>query len=269
MKERIRISLTLRPEVVSLLDSKIDGSKIRNRSHAVEHYLKQALLTPIQQAIIVIKDQNNPLAIIGNETAIEKTFKQLGKALISNIILVCPPECGKLKKFLSKKKFAQLNISYVKHRGKGSAEAILACAEILSPGPFLVTYGDIIAEIDICDMGDFHKTINTIITSAITSITDPSPWGIVKVKRNHIVEFQETTENLTECKLSNLINAGIYVLQPEIFGYINKKIVSLEEEVFPVLIKQKQLSAYLLDGLWYNLSRKDLLEKAKKHYKKQ
>jgi metal-responsive CopG/Arc/MetJ family transcriptional regulator len=54
MQDRVRISLTLRPEIVSLLDSKVDGTKLRNRSHAVEQFLKQLLSDTVKQAVIFI-----------------------------------------------------------------------------------------------------------------------------------------------------------------------------------------------------------------------
>ncbi len=66
-------------------------------------------------------------------------------------------------------------------------------------------------------------------------------------------------------RLTNLINAGIYAFQPEIFSYMDNKTRVLETEVFPKLIKDNQLFSYLLDGVWFNVSRDDLLAYAQKY----
>jgi mannose-1-phosphate guanylyltransferase len=55
---------------------------------------------------------------------------------------------------------------------------------------------------------------------------------------------------------TNLINAGIYVLDPKIFDYIPKgKHVSMEREIFPTLAKEKKLYGHIVDGLWIDIGR--------------
>ncbi|MBU0668265.1 nucleotidyltransferase family protein [Patescibacteria group bacterium] len=261
MKDRVRISLTLRPEVVELLDSKIDGTKIRNRSHAVEQFLKQVLVSPAGQAVILVGDENKSLTDICGETVIEKILNRLRKASIQKVIICCDEKSGKLKKFLGKKKFSSFKFIYSKNEQKGTAATLYQCKKYLSPGMFLLIYGDVMAEIDIYDFVDFHESHGRIGTMVITSVTDPLPWGIVKVKRNRVIDFIEktTSKKIEPSRLTNLINAGIYAFQPEIFSYMNGKTKNLETDLFPKLIKDNQLFSYLLDGVWFNISDKDLL----------
>lgn len=269
MKDRVRISLTLRPEIVNLLDTKIDGIKIRNRSHAVEQFLRQALIAPVGQAVILVGDENNPLTEICGETAIEKMLNKLKKASIKRIIICCKEESQTLKKYLGKKQFADFQFTYTKNEHKGTAASLYECKKHLEPGTFLLIYGDVIADIDLVDFIDFHKNHHGAATMVITSIADPLPWGIVRVKRDLITGFFEKPKPslLSELRLTNLINAGIYAFEPQIFSYINGKTHTLENEVFPKLIKEKQFHAYLLDGAWFNINRPRLLEHAIKYCK--
>lgn len=266
MKDRIRISLTLRPEIVSLLDSKVDGTKIRNRSHAVEQFLKQALLSPAGQAVLLIGNEDKALTNICGETPLEKILTRLHKAGVHSVILCCKSE-NKLRAFLKKKKFANFNFTYVKNPNKGTAAALLQCKKHLKPETFLLIYGDIIAELDIYDFVDFHTSHSGAATMLITTIADPFSWGMVKVKRNRIIDFfEKPNPNLEEHKrLTNIINAGIYAFQPAIFEYMNKNSKSLETDVIPKLIQNNQLFSYLLDGAWFNVSREDLLSHARKY----
>ncbi len=272
MKDRVRISLTLRPEIVNLLDSKIDGTKIRNRSHAVEQFLKQVLATGAGQAVFLIGDQDKSMIEICGQSVLERMLEHLRKASINKIIICCTKKSDKIKKVLSKKKYSGLTVSFAKNELKGTAPSLLECKKYLDPGNFFLIYGDVLAEIDFYDFRDFHKTSNCVATMTVTSIADPLPWGIVRVKRNLVTEFIEkpTPREVENIRLTNLINAGIFAFSEEIFGYIGSKTVSLEKEVFPKLIASRQLYSYLLDGVWVNVSGKNMLAHAQKYctYKK-
>jgi NDP-sugar pyrophosphorylase family protein len=267
MKDRIRISITVRPEIVNLLDTKVDGIKIRNRSHAVEQFLSQVLISPVGQAVILVGDEEKTLTKLHGETAIEKMLAKLKKASVKKIIICCKEESHMLKKFLSKKQFSEFNFIYTKNEHKGTAASLYECKKHLDPGTFLLIYGDVIADIDFVDFLDFHKNHHGVATMVITSIADPLPWGIVRVKRDLVTDFFEKPKpgSSNEQRLTNLINAGIYAFEPQIFSYINEKTKTLEDEVFPKMIKAKEFHAYLLDGIWFNISRQNLLERALKY----
>lgn len=272
MQDRIRISLTLRPEIVNLLDSKIDGTKIRNRSHAVEQFLKQVLADGSGQAVILIGEQEKAVIEICGQTVLERMISQLKKASINKIVISCTSDSDKIKTIMAKKKYADLRVSFAKNELKGTAKAVLECKKHLDPGNFFLIYGNVLADIDFLDFRDFHKNSNSVATMTITSIADPLPWGIVRVKRNLVTEFIEKPDpkNVQNIRLTNLINAGIFAFSEQIFSYINDKTTSLEREVFPALIESRQLFSYLLDGVWVNVSKKEMLSHAQKYcnYKK-
>lgn len=267
MKDRVRISITVRPEILNLLDSRVDGTKIRNRSHAVEHFLRKALLAPTGQAVILVGDEDKPLTDICGETVIEKMLRVLEKAGVSKIVLCCKENDKKLRKFLSKKKFEKFSFLYAKNENKGTAAALYQCKNYLDPSSFIMLYGDVFAEVDAFDLVDFHQYHKRVATMVITSVADPTAWGIVKVKRNRIMDFIEkpSGKGVEATRLTNLINAGIFVFQPEIFSYLNSSSKVLETEIFPQLIKEQQFFSYLLDGVWFNVSRGDQLAHAQRY----
>lgn len=267
MKDRVRISLTLRPEILELLDSKIDGTHIRNRSHAVEQYLRQALVGSTGQAVILVGDENKSLTDICGETVIEKILARLEKASIYKVIICCNDKAQKIRKYLGKKKFSKFDFIYSKNENKGTAATLFACKDKLDPSPFLFIYGDVFAEIDVYDFIDFHETHHGRATMVITSVPDPLPWGVVKVKRNRVTEFFEkpTSNKPTSMRITNLINAGLFIFDYEIFNDLKSTSKSIETDIFPKLIRENQLYSYLLDGAWFNISREDLLTHAQKY----
>ncbi|MGC9345510.1 MAG: sugar phosphate nucleotidyltransferase, partial [Candidatus Bathyarchaeales archaeon] len=96
-------------------------------------------------------------------------------------------------------------------------------------------------------------------------VKDPSRFGVAELtKGKRIKRFIEKPPPGTAS--TNLINAGVYVLTPEIFNYIPEgRMVSLEREIFPKLVKEGKLYGYVFDGLWMDIGKlEDYLEINKK-----
>ena len=76
----------------------------------------------------------------------------------------------------------------------------------------------------------------------LISSKTPQKRGSVTLDGNLVIDFKEK-----QVPSSNIINAGIYILKPEIFSLLkNKK--SLEHEIFPELAKQKQIQGFFTFG---------------------
>lgn len=121
-------------------------------------------------------------------------------------------------------------------------------------GPFLVLNGDILTNIDYAELMKRHRTNKeATATIALYRVEDPSRYGVAELATNNrVVQFIEKPP--IEKAPSNLINAGIYVLEPEIFDYIpHARTVSIEHEVFPKLAKEGKLYGSSLQGLWIDI----------------
>lgn len=121
--------------------------------------------------------------------------------------------------------------------------------------PFLVLNGDIFADINYEEIVRVHESKNALATIALHEVADPSRYGVAELtKENQIKRFTEKPPQ--EHASSNLINAGVYSLSPEIFKYIPKeRKVSLEREVFPKLAKTGKLYGHVFDGLWRDVGK--------------
>src|SRR3990167_7464514 len=103
---------------------------------------------------------------------------------------------------------------------------------------------------------------------ALTSVADPAAYGAVRLSGTRVVEFQEKPSN--DLSVSRLINAGVYVLEPGVLDRIptKKEPVFLEDDVFPALIAAGQLTGYLFEGTWFDISTPAVYERALKAWKK-
>jgi len=130
--------------------------------------------------------------------------------------------------------------------------------------PFFVLNGDILTNINYAKLMEKHKKSGATATIALYEVEDPSRYGVVELtNENRIVRFVEKPAR--EKAPSNLVNAGIYVLNPEIFNYIEEgRPVSIEREIFPKLAAEKKLYGYKFQGYWTDIGKPNDYLKANK-----
>lgn len=118
---------------------------------------------------------------------------------------------------------------------------------------FVVVNGDVLTEIDISGLVRFHRAAGAEATIALTPVEDPSRFGVVPVDATgKVTAFIEKPEPGTAP--TNMINAGIYVLEPEFLGRVEAgRRVSVEREVFPALVASGSLYALGSDALWTDM----------------
>jgi mannose-1-phosphate guanylyltransferase len=151
----------------------------------------------------------------------------------------------------------------------GTAGPIRLAANLLGKDdPFFVMNGDIVTNIDIRGMLAMHEKKKADATIALVSVPDPSPYGSVLTDSNGIVrQFEEKSSALSA---TSQVNAGVYVLSPGVIDSIPVgRSVSLERDVFPKLVRNGRMQAWIHGGFWYDIGRvseyvranKELLEK--------
>ncbi|HLE75678.1 MAG TPA: NDP-sugar synthase, partial [Candidatus Bathyarchaeia archaeon] len=130
------------------------------------------------------------------------------------------------------------------------AEKLIGHAE-----PFLVVNGDIFTDLSYKEIVEKHREKKAMVTIALYEVEDPSRYGVAKIAEDsRITTFTEKPPKGTAP--SNLINAGVYVLNPTVFQYIPKgRTVSMEREVFPKLVKKGVLYGHVVRGLWVDIGK--------------
>src|SRR3989442_14677448 len=121
---------------------------------------------------------------------------------------------------------------------------------------FVVAMGDVLCDVDFKALHDFHKRKGGAVTIALTEVEDPRPYGVVGLDSNgRIAKFKEKPPK--EEAFSNLVNAGIYVLEPEVLEVIpTDQKFDFAKDLFPKLLsKGVPLYGSKLDGIWMDIGR--------------
>ena len=127
-------------------------------------------------------------------------------------------------------------------------------AESYLDGPFLVFNGDIITEIDLTAMMKRHKEVKPKVSIALTPVDNPTIYGVVETDTRGVV--QRFVEKPTWDKVTtNMINAGIYILEPEVLAHIPASTPSMfENYLFPRLLEMGEpILGYPSDAYWIDI----------------
>ena len=118
---------------------------------------------------------------------------------------------------------------------------------------FLVGSGDILADVDVKSLYKYHKKKGGKATMALTRVEDPSEFGVAVLDEDgRIEQFVEKPKK--EEAASNLVNAGIYVLEPDVLDMIpGGKKYDFSKDLFPNLLGD--MYGFELNGLWIDIGR--------------
>lgn len=110
--------------------------------------------------------------------------------------------------------------------------------------PFMLTYGDGVADIDLGALEEFHKNHGKIAT--LTTVNVGQKFGVLDLDSSGQVQaFREKNDND-----GALINGGFMVFNPGIFDYLEDDATILEKAPLENLAKDGQLMAYCHEGFW-------------------
>jgi len=119
---------------------------------------------------------------------------------------------------------------------------------------FLVLNGDVFSDFNITAMIETHVKNKAVATLALIPVDDPSAYGVVETRTDgRVLRFIEKPKR--EEAPSNMINAGLYVLEPEVLDYIPPFArVMFENHVFPSLLNaNRPVFGFQHAGYWIDI----------------
>lgn len=138
----------------------------------------------------------------------------------------------------------------------GTAGAVKNAEQFFDDEPMLVFNGDILTDVDLSAVLKSHKDTKARATLTLIRVEDPTAYGLVMMDDSRITRFLEKP-TMDEARDLNVdtVNAGIYVLDPDVFRYVPKnEAYSFERGLFPLLLQlDERLSGYVTDSYWIDI----------------
>ncbi len=254
--KKVRLTITIPEDLLHLVDTRVDKRSIRNRSHAVEHLLRKALTASVQTAVLLAggRADRPPEALkrVHNRPLIQHTLEHLKVHGITSLVVCAGPHTAAIQAALSDNTWG-IRVVFVtgEESPLGTAGALKLAEPHLGQAPFLVVHDDVLTTLNLTDFIAFHFEQQTLATMAVKPRMSEEKYGQVFLQGNKIIQFLKSGRS----EGISIVNTGMYVLQPQVFQYIQPGIVStLESEVFPQLAAQRELSAFIFQGLWHDIS---------------
>ncbi len=118
----------------------------------------------------------------------------------------------------------------------------------------VVFNGDVLTSIDLAAVVAHHRKNNAVATIVLTPVENPSAYGLVETSADGWVQrfIEKPGPDEITC---NTINAGIYVLEPSVLGYMPKgQQYSFERGLFPTLLEHKEpVLSYINNEYWIDI----------------
>ena len=166
--------------------------------------------------------------------------------------------------------YGDLDLSYrIERQPLGTAGGIAFAAGDIAE-TFFALNGDSLRDADLDRIVEFHRKSGAKATILLTPVADPSRYGLVRLAPDGRVSTFLEKPRPEEID-TDLINAGLYVLEPEVLGLVPPdRAVSIERDVFPRLAEEGSVYGIALEGYWldvgtpesYLQAHRDVLERS-------
>ena len=126
----------------------------------------------------------------------------------------------------------------------------------------VVVNGDVLSDIDITELVEFHRSKSAEATISLVPVDNPSAFGVVPCDLDgRVMAFIEKPPR--DQAPTNMINAGVYVLEPSAIARVTPgEQVSIERWLFPKLVEAKSLYAKPSDAYWIDAGTPESLLRA-------
>jgi NDP-sugar pyrophosphorylase family protein len=182
-----------------------------------------------------------PIVPLVNRPFLLYQIEVLRKAGITDITLSLSYQPDKIEHLLGRGSDFGVNLRYVTEpspMGTGGAYKFASNALVETT---VVFNGDILTDIDVGKLIEFHRSKSATATLTMVPVDDPTRYGLIKTDTDgKVIRFLEKPQldELEELKI-NTINAGIYILEPTILDIIAKDAnKSFEYDVFPDILNR-------------------------------
>tara|TARA_B100001093_G_scaffold68199_1_gene58335 strand:- start:521 stop:1567 length:1047 start_codon:yes stop_codon:yes gene_type:complete len=207
------------------------------------------------------KDTPKPMLKVGNKSILEtivESFKGYG---YTNIVMCLNYKSEIIQNYFGDGSEFGVNIEYILEEKRMGTAGALSLLKDNPKEPFFVMNGDLLTNVNFEKIHEFYLSNNAQALMCVREYESQVPYGVINIENTKIVSVEEKPTQ------KFFVNAGIYMLNPEVLKYIPKNEFYNMTTLFEKLIdKDKNIISYLLDGYWLDIGRFEEYKKANEEY---
>lgn len=183
-----------------------------------------------------------PIVPLANRPFLFYQIEILARAGVTDITLSLGYQPNRIEDVIGDGRELGVSLSYVTEPSPMGTAGAYRFAAGKNPEKMIVLNGDILTDLDIASLLEFHSARGGEATIALATVDDASKYGLVITDdENRVREFREKPRPGESAADVNTINAGIYVLEPTIAESIAfGENASFEYQIFPSLLAEKR-----------------------------
>ncbi|OGC30712.1 hypothetical protein A2311_04320, partial [candidate division WOR-1 bacterium RIFOXYB2_FULL_48_7] len=212
-----------------------------------------------------------PIVPVANVPFVLHQIELLRRHGIKEIILNLHYLSEEIKQLLGDGKSLGIKIRYsLEETPMGTAGAVKQAEALFDDEPLVIFNGDILTDINISQVIDWHKKKKATVTLTLTRVEDPTAYGLILTNQDgqvtHFVEKPswEQLANFASLGPTDTINAGIYVVDPKIFRDVPANTVySFERQLFPAILEKGwPMYGFISDRYWMDIGQQSQYRQA-------
>ncbi len=202
---------------------------------------------------------------INNRTLIEHTLLLLQKFNIKEVVINLHHLSEEIRSALGSGSRWNLQITYSDEPEiLGTGGGIKKVQSILSGDTFLLINGDILVDLDLGELSDFHKEKGGAVTMVLREVSDPEAWGCIKIDSDDRVRQIRTLPQDFGEGMRLRMFAGIHIIEPRLFHYLPPPGFSnLMDTYVEMILKGEDIRGYTMKGYWADIGTPERYEAVK------
>lgn len=207
------------------------------------------------------QDTPKPLLKVGNKPILETIIENFAKYGFVNITISVNYKADMIREYFGDGSEFGVNIDYIQESKRMGTAGALSLIKDRPQEPFFVMNADLLTNVNFEHLLDFHLIEHSVATMCVREYDYQVPYGVIEIEGSNIVSIEEKPIH------KFFVNAGIYVLSPQIFEYIPKDQFYDMPTLFDDIIKDELKSiSFPVHEYWLDIGRMSDFEQAQHEY---
>ncbi|MBD3670069.1 MAG: CBS domain-containing protein [Gammaproteobacteria bacterium] len=206
-------------------------------------------------------DCPKPLLQIGGKPLLETILEQFIENGFYNFYFAINYKGDMVKDYFGDGGKWGVNIRYLEEDKRMGTAGALSLLPDTPEKPFFVMNGDLLTKLNFNHLLDFHDEHDAVATMCVRTYEQTVPYGVVEIDGHKLTNIHEKPTQ------SFFVNAGIYVLDPDVLDHIpNDKFYDMTELVEGMIEKGSHAAVFPIREYWLDIGRMEDFESAHMDY---
>ena len=208
------------------------------------------------------EDTPKPLLQIGDKPLLQSILESFIEQNFVNFYIAVNFKADAIKKHFGDGSKWGVKIHYIEEKERMGTAGALTLLPDIPTEPVIVMNGDLVTRTSFQDLLDFHAEQKSQATMCVREYDFQVPFGVISIEDNRITAIDEKPLHRF------FVNAGIYVLEPDIISALPKGQREDMTQVFEhVIANGNETAVFPIHEYWLDIGRLDDLERAKSDFK--